>query len=232
MLFVLLLMRFYLMTSTIRRLHDTGRTGLYFLINFIPFGIFYLWYILALDSEQRINNYGISPKYPNASADLLVPDNQGIVAASQIQPIQPDMFGTPQQQPNMIGENMPQSIPYSNPNIIDPSIPVANPNAMDSPIPVANPNVINQSIPNANQISLNQNIPVANSNFVDSSIPVANPNGEGSLIPVANSNVIEQSIPNVNQNNFNQNIPMANPNVQNIQENMYFQNDNQNGPNQ
>ena len=145
-----------IMTSTIRRLHDTGRSGLYFLINFVPLGIFYLWYILALDSEQRINNYGISPKYPGASADLLVPGEQDIVPAPQIQPVQPVMFGTPQQQPNMIVENMPQAMPYGNPNAIDPSIPVANPNVIGSSIPVANPNGINQSIPNANQISFNQ----------------------------------------------------------------------------
>ena len=57
---------------TVRRLHDTGRSGLYFLIYFIPIiGFFILLYFCSIDSEERPNEYGPSPKF-------IVPLNQPI----------------------------------------------------------------------------------------------------------------------------------------------------------
>ena len=49
---------------TIRRLHDTGKSGWYILVAFIPIvgGIIVL-YFLVQDSQQEQNEYGISPKY-------------------------------------------------------------------------------------------------------------------------------------------------------------------------
>lgn len=55
---------------SVRRLHDTGRSGWCFLIGLIPYvgiitGIILLvWY--CLDSERGENEYGPSPKYPNS----------------------------------------------------------------------------------------------------------------------------------------------------------------------
>lgn len=52
---------------TIRRLHDTGRTGWWFLIIFIPLiGAIVLLVFMVLDSEQRTNAYGPNPKAETA----------------------------------------------------------------------------------------------------------------------------------------------------------------------
>lgn len=48
---------------TVRRLHDTGRSGLWFLFNFIPFGPIVLLIFLVQDSEPGTNDYGPNPKY-------------------------------------------------------------------------------------------------------------------------------------------------------------------------
>jgi len=56
---------------TVRRLHDTGRSGVYYFVILIPLvGIFLLLYFCALDSEERTNEYGPSPKY-------ILPQNYG-----------------------------------------------------------------------------------------------------------------------------------------------------------
>ena len=48
---------------TVRRLHDTGRSGWWFLVGFIPLvGIFVLLFFLATDSEPGANQYGPNPK--------------------------------------------------------------------------------------------------------------------------------------------------------------------------
>ena len=48
-------------SSTFRRLHDVGKSGLYFLIGFVPLvGPIILFYYLCLDSQRE---YGPSPKY-------------------------------------------------------------------------------------------------------------------------------------------------------------------------
>lgn len=46
-----------------RRLHDTGRSGLWWLIRFIPFGAIVLLVFYCLDSEKGPNKWGHSPKY-------------------------------------------------------------------------------------------------------------------------------------------------------------------------
>ena len=44
---------------TVRRLHDTGRTGWWYLANFIPYvGSFVLLYFMVLPSEHNENEYG------------------------------------------------------------------------------------------------------------------------------------------------------------------------------
>ncbi|MBL7023170.1 MAG: DUF805 domain-containing protein [Candidatus Marinimicrobia bacterium] len=47
----------------VRRLHDTGRTGWWFLIAVIPFiGAVWLFVLTVLDSDPYENKYGASPK--------------------------------------------------------------------------------------------------------------------------------------------------------------------------
>ncbi|MCC4833759.1 DUF805 domain-containing protein [Shewanella sp. 10N.7] len=48
---------------TVRRLHDTGRTGWWILIGLIPLiGALVLLYFFVSDSEQETNQYGPNPK--------------------------------------------------------------------------------------------------------------------------------------------------------------------------
>jgi uncharacterized membrane protein YhaH (DUF805 family) len=48
---------------TVRRLHDTGRTGWWILINLIPFlGTIILLIFMVLDSQPGTNRYGPNPK--------------------------------------------------------------------------------------------------------------------------------------------------------------------------
>ena len=54
---------------SVRRLHDTGKSGWFILLGLIPLiGEIILLYFYCLDSEERQNEYGPSPKYilPNA----------------------------------------------------------------------------------------------------------------------------------------------------------------------
>ncbi|OEJ99056.1 hypothetical protein A8C32_07720 [Flavivirga aquatica] len=52
----------------VRRLHDTGKSGGYLFINFIPL-VGRIWYIVLMASEGGIeaNKYGLNPKAPNFS---------------------------------------------------------------------------------------------------------------------------------------------------------------------
>ena len=49
---------------SVRRLHDTGRSGWYILLDLLPIiGHFILIYFFVCDSEEQTNEYGPSPKY-------------------------------------------------------------------------------------------------------------------------------------------------------------------------
>ena len=65
-----------LITVSIRRLHDTGRSGCYYLLNFIPFGSIILLIFFVEDSEQNLNEYGPSPKYILIQSGSLVANSQ------------------------------------------------------------------------------------------------------------------------------------------------------------
>ena len=52
-----------LISTGVRRLHDTGRSGCYYLLSFIPIADILLLLFLIEDSQQSINEYGPSPKY-------------------------------------------------------------------------------------------------------------------------------------------------------------------------
>ena len=57
------------LSLSVRRLHDTGRSGYYILLGLIIIiGEFILLYFFCQDSEERQNEYGPSPKYilPNS----------------------------------------------------------------------------------------------------------------------------------------------------------------------
>jgi uncharacterized membrane protein YhaH (DUF805 family) len=49
---------------TIRRLHDSDKSGWWILIGLIPFGGLVVLVFMCLDSTRGANRWGISPKYP------------------------------------------------------------------------------------------------------------------------------------------------------------------------
>lgn len=50
-------------SATVRRLHDTGRSGMYILIGLVPvLGQIYLICLLSCNSERRVNEWGICPR--------------------------------------------------------------------------------------------------------------------------------------------------------------------------
>jgi uncharacterized membrane protein YhaH (DUF805 family) len=51
---------------TVRRLHDTGKSGWWIFIFLVPLiGIFWLWILLLTEGERRSNEYGPDPKAEN-----------------------------------------------------------------------------------------------------------------------------------------------------------------------
>jgi uncharacterized membrane protein YhaH (DUF805 family) len=47
---------------SVRRLHDTGRSGWWFLLNFVPFGAIVVLVFLVQDSNPASNKFGKNPK--------------------------------------------------------------------------------------------------------------------------------------------------------------------------
>ena len=72
-IYIIIYLAFFLpsLGVTVRRLHDTGRSGWWVLLYFIPIvnivGVFVLIYFCALDSKFEANEYGPSPKYMSVS---------------------------------------------------------------------------------------------------------------------------------------------------------------------
>ncbi|MEO1570024.1 MAG: DUF805 domain-containing protein [Bacteroidota bacterium] len=47
---------------TVRRLHDTGRSGWWYLLSFVPFGTLLLLYFFVVEGDYGPNAYGPDPK--------------------------------------------------------------------------------------------------------------------------------------------------------------------------
>ena len=63
---------------SIRRLHDTGKSGFFYLVTFIPMvGGLILLFLCSVDSEQNNNEYGPSPKYILPQNEALNQNNSG-----------------------------------------------------------------------------------------------------------------------------------------------------------
>ena len=69
----------YSFTSlSVRRLHDTGKSGCYLFLIFVPFGILILIALFAQDLDRKTNEYGPSPKYVRIHAAPLLKNSQVI----------------------------------------------------------------------------------------------------------------------------------------------------------
>ena len=94
-----------LISAGVRRLHDTGRSGCYYLLCFVPFGSIVLLIFFIEDSQQGSNEYGPSPKYISIQTDPLVNNIQVIpvngypVANPQLYPVYPAVNQYPQYPP-------------------------------------------------------------------------------------------------------------------------------------
>lgn len=65
LLFVIFLMLHFIpnIAITVRRLHDTGKSGWWYLLSLIPYiGPFILLIFLVLDSSEEENQWGVNPK--------------------------------------------------------------------------------------------------------------------------------------------------------------------------
>lgn len=123
-----------LCSASTRRLHDTGRSGLFILLTFIPCGIFALWYFWSIDSLPGANIYGPATKYQLAQTNPLLGAQPNVVVVSPtVQPVaypttQPNVY--PGQQPMMANPN-----PYPNVQNIPSADPNAGPNNyVDKPV--------------------------------------------------------------------------------------------------
>ena len=132
---------------TVRRLHDTGKSGCFYFVTFIPFvGNFILLYLCSIDSEQGTNQYGPSPKYIVPDNAPLNPNNNAYVVPVNPYPQQNQMQPqvSPYPQPNQV---QPQVNPYPQP--MQPQVsPYPQPNQM---APQVNPYPqLNEMTPHAN----------------------------------------------------------------------------------
>ena len=65
LLFALFLMLHFIpnIAIAVRRLHDTGKSGWWYLLSLIPYiGPFILFILLVLDSSEEENQWGVNPK--------------------------------------------------------------------------------------------------------------------------------------------------------------------------
>lgn len=78
---------------TIRRLHDTGRSGWWYLISLVPFGSIVILVFSVMDSTPGSNAYGPNPKGEGGYSGQGY-GGQGYGAPQQYGP--PQQYGTPQ----------------------------------------------------------------------------------------------------------------------------------------
>jgi len=123
-----------LISSGVRRLHDTGRSGAFYFLCFIPFGNIILLIFFLEDSQQGENEYGPSPKYIQIQSDSLINNSQ--IIPVQGMPVPNSQFSQAYPQPNPYQENS-QFSQY-------PQIPI-QPNLYQGPMP--------ENPPNQNQIA-------------------------------------------------------------------------------
>lgn len=61
-------------TVQVRRLHDIGKSGLWYLINFVPLGTLVLLYWACLASDTGNNNYEAAPQASGKSKYMSIPE--------------------------------------------------------------------------------------------------------------------------------------------------------------
>ena len=64
---------FFALPLSVRRLHDTGKSGWWLLIALTVIGLIILLIFFCIDSNPQTNEYGASPKYAGVQAGLTGP---------------------------------------------------------------------------------------------------------------------------------------------------------------
>ncbi len=103
-----------LISASIRRLHDTGKSGFFLLISIIPIvGIILLIIMLCQDSELKTNMYGECPKYSIIQNSTLIDNGTNQVYQVPLNPAQPQSsYQSPYQFPQPQYQNNPPQIQY------------------------------------------------------------------------------------------------------------------------
>ena len=116
-----------IISVSVRRLHDTGRSGCFYFLNFLPFGFLCLLIFYIEDSQQEMNEYGPSPKYFRMQ-DGGVVNNQIIPVGGMIPPnpaypqAYPQYGIYPQAQEPPVQQNLYQAPAPMNPQLEAPMV--------------------------------------------------------------------------------------------------------------
>ena len=116
-LFITFILTIPVISASVRRLHDTGRSGCYLLLCLVPFGSIILLIFFIEDSQQKTNQYGSSPKYVIIQGDPLM-DLSMSISVSGIPNVNPNfVFAQRYVQPNPYPYPVQQYVQYPPQNI-------------------------------------------------------------------------------------------------------------------
>ena len=121
-----------LISMSIRRLHDTGKSGFFYFLNCLPCGSLCLLFFYIEDSQQGMNEYGPSPKYlgvQNGGVGGVINNQiipvQGMVVPNAAYPqVYPQAYPQvyPQAQEPTVQPNLYQAPPPSDPQLATPMV--------------------------------------------------------------------------------------------------------------
>ena len=106
-LFITFILSLPVLSAGVRRLHDTGKSGVYSLLYLVPFGNIVLLIFFIEDSQQTTNEYGPSPKYIVIQNSPLMNNSMAIPVAG-IPQVNPYPYPLPVQQ---FVQYPPQNVP-------------------------------------------------------------------------------------------------------------------------
>ena len=113
-----------MVSVSVRRLHDIGKSGTFLILYLIPLGNIILLILFVQDSQQTDNQYGPSPKYTLVQNNAPLVNNSQIIPLRGIQyPNMPFIQGYPQVYQYPINPQCPVNPQYPQP-IQGPQIPV------------------------------------------------------------------------------------------------------------
>ena len=110
---IFLILSIPVISASVRRLHDTGKSGCYLLLCFIPFGSLVLLIFFIEDSQQTMNEYGPSPKYIAIQSDPLM-NNSMVISVAGVPNVNPNPVFVQGYVPNTYPYPVQQYVQYPN----------------------------------------------------------------------------------------------------------------------